>query len=86
MINFKLGRILSPNWMIFGSLALFAAFMINKNIKSKPCESACINKGYVDFRHTSAGRYGYPPEACFCLTQEQSEHKNRFYLGTKIKP
>ena len=68
-------------WIVapfMGVLLLYGFISNSKSINE--CETRCIDRGYVDFRHQASGKM--TSSACYCLTEEESKIKHSFLNGT----
>ena len=72
-------------WVLFPLIALaLLSTLFDVSEGRAKCESVCLEKGYYDFRYTPSGRYGAISESCHCLTEEESNIKNRIPKGTQV--
>ena len=65
------------------TFGLFSMFIDVSKGRNK-CEDICHEKGFLDFRYTPRGRFGISGNTCHCLTEEESEIKNRIPEGTRV--
>ena len=67
----------------FFVIALFLMFFDVSEGRNK-CENICLKKEYPDFRYTPSDRYGIGGNTCHCLTEEESNIRNRIPKGTRV--
>lgn len=71
---------------IFLPIIAFGLFQIFSEVSDgrNKCENICLEKEFPGFRYTPSGRHGIGGNTCHCLTEEESNIKNRIPEGTRV--
>jgi hypothetical protein len=72
-------------WVFLPILAIGIISIVVKDMSGmNKCESICKERSFAGYRYKPSDKYNIESEACHCLTEEETNVKDRVPKGTRV--